>query len=171
MLNTSPAAPVAAKRLPGLIDSKRLLTMLFGTDTVCTLRKIGIPSQECVVVASYHDNAGNLQRLVTCDLAFANSAGAALSAIPAATANAATKAGRMAENVLENLFEVMNIAVNLLNESFGARLELSSVCHLSELPPETLAALNATQRAKIDVAIPKYEAGRLDLISVELATK
>ncbi|WP_010582848.1 hypothetical protein [Schlesneria paludicola] len=171
MLNTSPIAPVAAKRLPGLIDSKRLLTMLFGTDTVCTLRKAGIPAEECVVVASYHDNAGNLQRLVTCDLAFANSAGAALSAIPAATANAATKAGRMAENVFENLIEVMNIAVNLLNESFGARLELSSVSKLSDLAPETLAALNATQRAKIDVAIPKYEAGRLDLISVESATK
>ena len=171
MINTAPTTPVAAKRLPGLIDSKRLLTMLFGNDTVCTLRKVGIPAEECVVVASYHDNAGTLQRLVTCDLAFANSAGAALSAIPAASANSATKSGKMAENVLENLFEVMNIAVNLLNESFGARLELSSVSKLADLPPETLAALNSPQRAKIDVAIPKYEQGRLDLISVDPVTK
>ena len=156
-----------SKKLPGLIDSKHLLTMLFGTDTVCTQRKEPISVENCVIVASYQDNEGKLQRLIACDLAFANSAGAALSAIPAAAANRETKAGRFAENILDNLSEVMNIAVNLLNESFGARLELSSVSQSSGLTPEVLNALKSSQKVKIDVTIPRYELGRIDLIAVE----
>ncbi len=163
MLNTT--KPVA-KKLPGLIDSKHLLTMLFGPDTVCTLRKVALAPADCVIVASYHDNNGALQRLVTCDLAFVNSAGAALSAIPPAAANNATKAKRIADNVLDNLSEVMNIAVNMLIESFGARLELASVSRIAEVTPAVLAALSADQRVKIDVTIPRYDMGRLDLISV-----
>ncbi len=83
------------------------------------------------------------------------------------SANKETKAGRFAENVLENLSEVMNIAVNLLTESFGSRLEFSSMSKLSDLSPEILSALKSTQKVKIDVAIPRYESGRIDLIAVE----
>lgn len=152
------------KKLPGLIDSKHVLTMLFGADTVCTLRKAPIPFEDCCIATSYRDNRGVVRRLVICDLAFANSAGASLSAIPPAVSNNATKAGRLADNVFENLTEVMNIAVNLLTESFGARLELASVSLSSNVAPGALAAMASDQRVKIDVAIPRYEIGRLDLI-------
>jgi hypothetical protein len=162
----STTLPVA-KKLPGLIESKRLLTMLFGSETVCSLRKEAIPVENCAIVASYNDNEGKLQRLIVCDLAFANSAGAALSAIPAAVANRETKAGRFAENVLENLSEVMNIAVNMLNESFGGRLELSSVSQSSGLASEIVGAIKSSHKVKIDVTIPRYELGRIDLIAVE----
>jgi hypothetical protein len=166
MLNTTPVSP-SAKKLPGLTDSKHLLTMLFGADTVCKLRKEPLSAKDCVVVASYRENNGRIRRLLACDLAFANSAGAALSAIPPTAANNATKAGKLAENVLENLFEVMNIAVNMLIESFGGRLELVAVSRLSDVPAELLDALSSDQRVKIDIAIPRYEPGRLDLIAVD----
>ena len=162
MLNSIPTP----KRLPGLIDSKRLLTMLFGGDTECKSRKLAIPTSECIIVASYHDNCGGLQRLVTCDLAFANSAGAALSAIPPVVANNATKAGRLADNVIENLSEVMNIIANLLVESFGTRLELATVSLPNDLTPKMLIALTSDHRVKIDVTIARYDLGRLDLIAI-----
>lgn len=164
-------SPPTAKRLPSLIDCKRLLVMLFGEDTVCKLRKDPLPTKDCVIVASYRDNSGTVRRLLVCDLAFANSAGASLSAIPPAAANKATKSGKLAENVLENLSEVMNIAVNMLIESFGSRLELASVSRLNDLTPEIQAALKSVQRAKIDIAIPRYEPGRMDLIAVEDTAK
>ena len=169
MLNATPTAPTA-KKLPGLIDSKHLLTMLFGAETVCKLRKEPLTPKDCVVVASYRDNNSSVRRLLTCDLAFANSAGAALSAIPAPAANNATKSGKLAENVLENLSEVMNIAVTLLIESFGGRLELASVVLIKDVSPQILAALSAPadQRVKIDVAIPRYEPGRIDLVAVDI---
>lgn len=164
MLTTTPAP---AKKLPALIDARHLLTMLFGSETVCSLRKEPIPLARCVVVAAYKDNEGKVQRLLACDLPFANSAGAALSAIPPAVANRETKSGRFAENVIENLTEVMNIAVNLLNESFGARLELACMSQPPEFTPEILAGLKSTVKVKIDVAIPRYEVGQIDLIAVD----
>jgi hypothetical protein len=166
MLNTSTIT--SPKKLPGLIDSKHLLTMLFGSDTVCKLRKDPLVAKDCEFAALYRDNSGSIRRLLSCDLAFANSAGAALSAIPAPTANNATKSGKLADNVVENLSEVMNIAVNLLIESFGGRLELASVKRSHEFTPEIIAALKSDQRAKLDISIPRYETGRLDLIAVEI---
>lgn len=156
----------SVKRLPSIADSRPLLSMLFGSDTVCNLRRNAIPTEECVVVAIYTDNDGAVKRLLACDLAFANSAGASLSAIPPQAALSATKARRIADNVVENLNEVMNIAVNLLIESFGARLELASVTRVSDLAPDTLAALKSDQRLKLDISIPRYELGRVDLIAV-----
>ncbi len=155
-----------AKKLPSVTDATHLFTMMVGPETVCKSRKIPLTTEECAIVATYLDNTSAVKRLLACDLAFANSAGAALSAIPAAAANNATKAGKVADNVMDNLSEVMNIAVNLFTESFGGRLELSSVSRRSELTPETLAALSSVQRVKIDVAIPRYDLGRVDLIAV-----
>lgn len=154
------------KKLPSLFDSRHLFTMLFGPDTVCTSRKIALTSEECAIVASYHDNQGVIKRLLVCDLAFANSAGAALSAIPPTAANNATKAGRVDNNILDNLSEVMNVAVNLFTDSFGARLELASVSRLADVAPQVQAALTSVQRVKVDVAIPRYDLGRVDLIAV-----
>ena len=70
MLNST--KPVQ-KKLPGMIDSKRLLTMLFGEETVCTLRKTPLTQAECAIVATYQDNSRAVKRLVVCDLAFVNS--------------------------------------------------------------------------------------------------
>jgi len=152
--------------LPGLTDVTHLFTMLFGHETACKARKSPLSRQEGAIVASYLDNCGEIKRLISCDIAFANSAGAALSAIPAGAANDATKSGEVPENILANLLEVMNVAVNLFTESFGGRLELGSVSRLSDLSPETQAALASIQRVKLDVAIPRYDMGRVDLIAI-----
>lgn len=155
-----------AASFPELIDITHLFTMLFGNDTTCTKRKVPLPKNESVIVATYRDNCGAIRRLLTCDLVFANSAGAALSAIPAGTANEAIKSGELPENVFMNLSEVMNIAVNLFAESFGGRLELECVARQSELSTETLAAMASPERLKVDVIIPRYQTGRIDLIAV-----
>ena len=161
MLTTSPP-----KKLPCVFEAKHLFHMLFGPDTVCNQRKTLLATEHCAVVATYSDNSGAIKRLLACDLAFANSAGAALSAMPPAAANGATKTGKIADNILENLTEVMNVAVNLFTDSFGARLELVSVKRLNDLSPDTLAALASAQRVKMDVGIPRYELGRVDLVAV-----
>ena len=159
-------AALPPRRLPSVREAVPLLTMLFGTDIDCKPRKEPLAAKDCMVVATYSDNTGKIQRLLACDLAFANSAGAALSAIPPAAANNATKAGKLADNVVENLSEVMNVAVNLLIESFGSRLELISVLNVADATPQTIAALSSAQRVKIDITIPRYDVGRLDIISV-----
>lgn len=164
MLQTTSATP--PKKLPTLVDSRHLLTMLFGNDTVCGLRKNPLTPDQCAIVATYVDKEGAVKRILAGDLDFANCAGAALSAIPPASAKNATKSGQVAENVIENLSEVMNVAVNLFIESFGGRLELASVSLKADLTPEVVAALSSAQRVKFDVTIPKYDLGRIDLIAV-----
>jgi hypothetical protein len=152
--------------LPGLTETTRLFAMLFGQDIVCNQRKESLSLKDCAIVAAYRDNEGAIKRILTCDIAFANSAGAALSAIPAGAANGATKAGEIPENIIGNLSEVMNVAVNLFTESFGGRLELEGVTLTRDLSAEQKSALAAKQRVKIDVAIPRYNPGRVDLIAV-----
>ena len=116
-----------AAMLPRLSDVTHLFAMLFGPETVCTRRMLALSDKESTIVAAYRDNCGVIRRVLTCDIAFANSARAALSAIPRGSANEAIKSGDVPENIFMNLSEVMNIAVNLFTESFGGRLELLRV--------------------------------------------
>lgn len=152
--------------LPSVTDVNYLFAMLFGHETVCKTRKVALPANDTVIVASYLDNEGRIKRLLTCDMSFANSAGAALSAIPAGAANDAIKAGEVPANIMANLSEVMNVAVNLFTDSFGGRLELAAVARQADLTPEAKAALASTQRVRIDVSIPRYIVGRVDLIAI-----
>ena len=128
-----------ATALPSLTEVTHLFTMLFGHDTVCKPRKTFLSQTEGAIVASYFDNDGTIKRLLTCDVAFANSAGAALSAIPAGAANSATRDGEVPDNILANLLDVMNVVVvNLFTGKLsGGRLELGSAFRLSDLTPET----------------------------------
>ena len=107
------------------------------------------------VVASYVDDTSAVQRVLVCDLALANSMGAAMSLIPAGVANDATKAGIVAENIQSNLSEVLNICVNLFTENATNRLTFSSlkVCSLED-PAPTLK-----QSVKYALDIPRYAAG------------
>lgn len=152
--------------LPSLDAVNKLFTMLFGQGTICKASQTPLGPEACAVVACYRDNNGTTKRLLTCDLAFANSAGAALSMIPPAAANDATKAGHVPDNILANLSEVLNIAINLFTDSFGGRLELAGVSRLSDLPPEAKSALTAKDRATVEVLIPRYAAGQVGLIAV-----
>ena len=152
--------------LPSLDDVVGLFTMLFGNETSCKPGKAPLPPDACAIVSAYHDNTGATRRLLTCDLAFATSAGAALSMIPPTAANDAIKSGQVPDNIFANLHEVMNIAVNLFTDSFGSRLELASVSRFSELSSEAKAALTSNERSTVDVAIPRYAAGRIGLVAV-----
>lgn len=156
-----------ATTLPDLKDVSDLFTMLFGEDTLCREGTIPLRPEGCAIVATYCNNDGAVKRLLACDLPFANSAGAALSMIPPGTAGDATKSGAVPDNILANLSEVMNIAVNLFTDSFGGRLELTGVFRIDGLMPEIRAALTSNQRVTVEVTVPRYLRGRVDLIAVE----
>ena len=152
--------------LPALKEVSDLFAMLFGDRTVCKPCQDRIPNEQAAVIATYHDNSGAVRRAVTCDLAFANSAGASLSMIPTGAANDAVKAGVVPDNILANLHEVMNIAVNLFTETFGGRLELVGVQRAVEMEAGVKAAITAGAATSIEVSIPRYSAGRVSLISL-----
>lgn len=150
--------------LPTLKDVSELFAMLFGDRTICQPFPSRLSSEQAAVIATYRDNRGSIRRVLACDLGFANSAGASLSMISPGAVNDAIKRNEVPDNILANLHEVLNIAVNLFTDSFDGRLELASVSRRNELNSEIKAALNSTPQATIEVAIPRYAAGRVAMI-------
>jgi hypothetical protein len=103
---------------------------------------------------------------VACDLGFANSAGASLSMVPLGVVNDATKKGEVPDNILANLHEVMNIAVNLFTTGFSGRLELADVQRAADVDASLKNAIKSGVSTVIDVSIPRYSSGRVSLISL-----
>jgi hypothetical protein len=103
------------------------------------------------------DDHNAVQRVLVCELALANSMGAAMSMIPAGVANDATKAGIVAENIQGNLGEVLNICVNLFTENAPDRLTFSSLKVCSPKDP----APPVKQAVKYALDIPRYAGGSL----------
>jgi len=109
------------------------------------------------VVASYVNDANEVQRILVYELGLANSMGAAMSMIPSGVANDATKAGIVADNIQGNLSEVLNICVNLFTENGTDRLTFSNlkVC----TPKDPAPAVKQSVKYALD--IPRYTGGSL----------
>ena len=152
--------------LPSLNDVSGLFAMLFGERTVCKTCATRLPDEQTAVVATYRDSTGQVRRVLACDLGFANSAGASLSMIPPGAADEAIKKGEVPDNILANLHEVLNIAVNLFTVSFGGRLELGDVLRTTNADASLKALIKSGGSMGLEVSIPRYSSGRVSLISL-----
>lgn len=143
--------------LPTLTTVEKLIQCLLGNQVETRNSPGGPDLTKPHVVASYVDDANTVQRVLVCDLALANSMGAAISMIPSGVANEATKAGVVAENIQGNLSEVLNICVNLFTENSSDRLTFSDVkvCNPKNPGPAV------KQAVKFAVDIPRYTGGSL----------
>lgn len=143
--------------LPSRQTMEKLLQCLFG-DKVEVRSSAPAPDlSKPYVVASYVDDAGIVRRILVCELALANSMGAAMSMIPACVASEATKEGIIADNIHGNLSEVLNICVNLFTDGQVCRLAFSKlrVCSPNDPMPAITASL------KYALNIPRYAGGSL----------
>jgi hypothetical protein len=143
--------------LPTLNTVEKLMQCLLGNQVEARNSAPGPDLTKPHVVASYVDDHNAVQRVLVCELALANSMGAAMSMIPAGVANDATKAGIVAENIQGNLGEVLNICVNLFTENAPDRLTFSSLKVCSPKDP----APPVKQAVKYALDIPRYAGGSL----------
>lgn len=86
--------------------------------------------------------------------------------VPLGVVNDATKKGEVPDNILANLHEVMNIAVNLFTTGFSGRLELADVQRAADVDASLKNAIKSGVSTVIDVSIPRYSSGRVSLISL-----
>lgn len=139
-----------------------ILVCLFGPET----KVIPAPSRPDWswphAIASYVDDVGAPRGWIACDLACANSCGAALSMIPPRLAAESAAAGTIPDNISDNLHEVLNVCVNLFHLEGhphvvlgGVEIELS----LDELP----AGARPDGWLSWRVEIPKYPAGLMHI--------
>lgn len=143
--------------LPTLDTIEKMMHCLLGDQVAAKSSAPGPDLTKPHVVASYVDDANQVKRILVCELGLANSMGAAMSMIPAAVANDATKAGIVAQNIESNLGEVLNICVNLFTENSTDRLAYSNlkVC----TPKDPAPALKESVKFALD--IPRYTGGNL----------
>ena len=143
--------------LPTLLTVEKMMHCLLGDQVAAKNSAPGPDLTKPHVVASYVNDANEVQRVLVCDLGLANSMGAAMSMIPAAVANDATKAGIVAQNIESNLGEVLNICVNLFTEDSNDRLAFPNpkLC----TPGDPGPPLKETVKFSLD--IPRYMGGHL----------
>ena len=91
-----------------------LFSQLFGADVPVQKLSESLPFESNFICASYANESGDVCKTILLDCSLANRAGAALTMIPARTADESIKSNRIEESVFANLSEVLNICVNIL---------------------------------------------------------
>jgi hypothetical protein len=147
--------------LPGADAVARLLRDLFGK-AVTPKKGAAMPSSTKMCVGAYMDDAGKLVAVGICDLPLGATMGAALALLAPGVAAEAARAGKLPEEMRDNLLEVLNVMATLFG---GAHVR----CRELLLPPAALPADVAAvvakpgQRLDLDVTVAGYVGGKLCL--------
>jgi hypothetical protein len=117
------------------------------------------------VAAVYHDPDGKVAAVLTCPVQMGAYLGAALSMVPAATAESEAKKGTLSGNLLENFHEIANIVSQVVTESRGGtRCQLIKVLpKVVGSTPDCEPAWASKQRFDFELTIPNYGKGPVSL--------
>ena len=153
---------------PQEIEVRQMLGMLYGNDLeINPVDPLATGADSGHAAAVFIDDNGTPVSACVCDMKFAAFAGAALTKIPLGGAEDAAESGKLTENMLGNLYEVMNICSRLFMDSSSPHLKLDKLyASISDLPDNALALVNAiTGRLDLKVNIPGYGEGHLSFLS------
>ena len=145
----------------------RILDGLFDCETFAK-ETDSASDREFDVVAMYSETNGDNKYAITCELEIANSLGAALTRIPAASAKEGAKAGIVPENIRPNLYEVLNICSSILADVDGGRVVLDEMFvpgdeRYEEVKQEIASATTITN---INYEVDRYSEGIISLLKV-----
>jgi two-component system chemotaxis response regulator CheY len=120
------------------------------------------------VVAVYVGDDGVAAALVHFDLAAAASTAAALTLVPPAMVQEASRAGKLPQILTDNLHEVANVLTRLVRGMSASRLRLQGMFPLPGAVPAGIAAALKTPPSRIsfDVAVSAYPGGRITVIGL-----
>jgi hypothetical protein len=119
-------------------------------------------------VASYVDAGGNVKFVAVTDVAFIGVIGAALAMIPLPMVTEAIRTGKPSEALVENAYEVLNVAASLFNEVEGTTTHVKVAKLLvGPLEPE-LAKRLLKPAARLDmvVSVPGYPDAKLAFVAL-----
>ncbi|MDH3604319.1 MAG: hypothetical protein OEU26_32335, partial [Candidatus Tectomicrobia bacterium] len=125
-----------------------------------------LPKDVPTVVAAYVEPDDTLRAVCICDLNLAGSAGAALTLFPPQTVRDSLKSGRLPQNLMENLHEVLNVMGSLFRGSGSSSLVLKALYAPGQPLPEGLSALidSPDQRLDLVVDVTGYERGKMSFV-------
>ncbi len=123
-------------------------------------------------VASYAAADGVAAALVHFDLSAAAGIAAALTAVPPEAVALAISAGKLPQNLTDNLLEVANVLTALVRGTGSARLRIQQVYPLpGGVPPIIRAALAGPPHAVgFDVSVADYPGGQVTVVGLKTKT-
>lgn len=154
--------------LPSPDATMRMLADLVGRRVVVT-KAPKLPKNDQAAAAAYVDGAGEIRFVAVANVAFLASAGASLALIPVGQVADAIKSGKVPPTILENSFEILNIASVLMNELDGAvHVKIASLDLASSLPDRVRSAIAcAAVSVDLEIEISGYPKGRLSLLAAK----
>ena len=162
------AMPASSGLQPNMVVRDILLDML-GRDVKVGPSEPWAPSaRDLVAVAVYVDDGMRLRALISCSLELSVALAAAIALIPAKAAVECVKEGRLTEDMVENLNEVLNIMAALFNRPNKPHVKLYALHVPGSPPPDDLSGqLRAFgKRSDLKVEVVGYGSGRLSLVIV-----
>jgi hypothetical protein len=140
----------------------RLLRDLFGKAVAPKKGAAMAPSTK-VCAGTYVDDTGKLVGVCVCDLPLSASIGAALALIPPGAAADAVKTGKLPDEMLDNLREVLNILASLFG---GTHVRFRELLPPSAALSAPVAAVLARPVGRLDIelTVAGYAGGRLSLL-------
>ncbi len=159
----------APNALPSTMAVREMLMDMLGRDVTVSPSKPWAPSPgDPGAVAVYLDDGMRLRALVACNLELSVALGASIALIPKKAAAECVSEGRLTEDMIENLNEVVNILAALFNLPDGPHVKLYAL-HVPGMPPPTdISAQLRTygKREDLKVEVAGYPSGRLSLVLV-----
>ena len=159
---------MAAPLLPTPEAFADLAGMLVGKKIKAT--KVTAPLAAAMVrgVASYVDAAGDVKFVAITDVALIGVIGAALAMIPLPIVTEAIRTGKPSEALVENAYEVLNVAASLFNEVEGTTLHVKvAKLVVGPLDPElTKRLLKPAARLDMLISIPGYPDAKLAFVAL-----
>ncbi len=121
------------------------------------------------VISTYSDIEGNLRFAIQCELALANSLGAALTMIPAGGAEDATSEGVVPDNIADNVREILNICSTVFADFHEQRIVLDQMITPGQQLDEELANRigDAKPLCQMKYQINGYQSGEMQLLQIQ----
>ncbi len=155
-------AQITTEQLTSILDG------LFGCETTASHIDAPVAIDSPRVVATYNDCDGKFCFAITCELALANSLGAALTMIPPGGAEDATAEGIVPDNIGENVYEVLNICSAVFADYHHHRIVLDKVIVPgASLEDEVASKLDAGEvLIQIEYGLERYQPGKISLLAI-----
>jgi len=155
---------MSQRLLPAPEMIARLLSGLLGRSVAVKASAAAAkPLGPACLAARYAEPGGGIEAVIVFDLPAAAALGAALTMFPPNVAQAAARAGRLEEGLLDSFREICNVMSRLAGDGQAATPVLADVAPLALARPRDIDKLLPTVsgRADYEIAVSGYADGRL----------
>lgn len=157
----------AETHLPVNKETRDLLAGLFGREvSLSPAPPLVVSPKKPASVGVYVDDSLVVRAVIACDISFSAYAAAAIALMPLPSTESSLAQNHLAENLVENLYEVLNVAAALFNVRNAIHLRLLDLHPAGpKLPVDVLMrTLTLGRREDLTIDIAGYGTGRMSVI-------